>query len=123
MGGGGGWGHHLPLLFSGLDQLPLVVTLKMRRGAAELRPPRRLSLHSRPANFGQPLRQVHVHIERRAGGVGGQACLRLVRFPSRRMGRKSSCGALEGAMVVMFVLGRWFTSGLNATGTYLLRCT
>ena len=27
------------------------------------------------------------------------------------------------AMVVMFVLGRWFTSGLNATGTYLLRCT
>ncbi len=26
-------------------------------------------------------------------------------------------------MVVMFVLGRWFTSGLNATGTYLLRCT
>ena len=27
--GGGGWGHHLPLLFSGLAQLPLVVALKM----------------------------------------------------------------------------------------------
>jgi hypothetical protein len=95
-GGGGGWGHHLPLLFSGLDQLPLVVALKMRRGAAELRPPRRLFLRSRAANFGQPLRQEHVHMEQRAGGVGGQACLRLVQFPSRRMGQKSSCGALEG---------------------------
>jgi hypothetical protein len=83
-GGGGGWGHHLPLLFSGLVQLPLVVTLKMRHGAAELRPPRRLSLRSRAANFGQPLRQAHVQLERRAGGVGGQASLRLVRFPSRR---------------------------------------
>ena len=60
--GGGGWGHHLPLLFSGLIQLPLVVALKMRRGAAELRPPRRLSLRSRAANFGQPLRQVHVQL-------------------------------------------------------------
>ena len=27
--GGGGWGHHLPLLFSGLAQLPLVDALKI----------------------------------------------------------------------------------------------
>jgi hypothetical protein len=81
---GGGWGHHLPLLFSGLVQLPLVVAPKMRRGAAELRPPRRLSLRSRAANFCQPLCQAHVQLEQRAGGVGGQACLCLVRFPSRR---------------------------------------
>ena len=30
--GGGGWGHHLPLLFSGLVQTPLVVALKMLAG-------------------------------------------------------------------------------------------
>ena len=29
--GGGDWGHHQPLLFSGLTQLPLVVTVKMSR--------------------------------------------------------------------------------------------
>jgi hypothetical protein len=27
--GGGVWGHHMPLLFSGLAQLPLIVALKM----------------------------------------------------------------------------------------------
>jgi hypothetical protein len=30
--GGGGWEHHLPLLFSGLVQTPLVVALKMLAG-------------------------------------------------------------------------------------------
>ncbi len=35
-------------------------------------------------NFGQSLHQAHVQLEQRAGGVEGQAFLRLVRFPSRR---------------------------------------
>ena len=53
-------------------------------GAAELRPPRRLSLRSRAASFDHPLCQVHVQLGRRAGWVGEHACLRSVRFPLRQ---------------------------------------
>ena len=52
-------------------------------GAAELGPPRRLSLRSRAASFDHPLRQAHVQLGRRVGWVGEHACLRSVRFPSR----------------------------------------
>jgi len=77
-GGGAVGGIICPSYSGDLSNFPLSLLQKMRRGAAELRPPRRLSLRLRAANFGQPLCQAHVHLEQRAGGVGGQACLRLV---------------------------------------------
>ncbi len=63
--------------------------------------------------------------KKRIGLLGGSSSIN----PTQRHGTKGLMWGARGqfppaaAMVVMFVLGRWFTSGLNATGTYLLRCT
>ena len=51
----GVWGHHLPFLFSGLVHSPSSSFEKCVPGAAELRPPRRLSLRSQEANSGHTL--------------------------------------------------------------------
>ena len=66
-----------PFYSMDLSNSPLMSLEKCVAGAAELRPLRRLSLCSRAANFGHPLCQAHVQLERHAGGVGGQACLCL----------------------------------------------
>jgi hypothetical protein len=53
-------------------------------GAAELLLPQWLSLRLLATNFGKNPLQVHVRLGWGPGGVGGQGCLSLTRFPSWR---------------------------------------
>ena len=64
-----------PFYSADLSNSPSSSLGKCVAGAVELRPLRRPSLCSRAANFGHPLCQMHVQLERRTGLVGGQACL------------------------------------------------
>ena len=79
--GWGVWGHHLPLLFSGLVQLPLIVTRKMRcRGCRVAAAATAIPVLTSGQFWPSPLPDACT-TGTSTGLVGGQACLW---FPSRR---------------------------------------